>query len=44
MKYIIPLFSKIPFIVAFLLVENVNAQTEIKGNAPFLPLGMITSE
>ncbi|KUJ49984.1 hypothetical protein AR685_17345 [Chryseobacterium sp. JAH] len=35
------LFSKMTFTLAFFLILNVNAQTELKVNAPFLPVGMI---
>ena len=41
MMYTIRLFSKMTFTLAFFLILNVNAQTELKVNAPFLPVGMI---
>ncbi len=41
MMYTMRLFSKMTFTLAFFLILNVNAQTELKVNAPFLPVGMI---
>lgn len=41
MKYTMQLFSKMTFFTATSFFLKVNAQTEIKVNAPFLPLGML---
>lgn len=41
MKYTMQLFSRMTFFVATFLFLKVNAQTEIKVNAPFLPFGII---
>lgn len=41
MKYTMRLFSRMTFFVTTFLFLKVNAQTEIKVNAPFLPLGII---
>ena len=41
MMYTMRLFSKMTFAMALFLILNVNAQTELKVNAPFLPVGMI---
>lgn len=41
MKYTMKLFSKMTLFTATSFFLKVNAQTEIKVNAPFLPLGMI---
>lgn len=41
MKYTLKVFSKITFVTAISFFLKVNAQTEIKVNAAFLPIGMI---
>lgn len=41
MKYTMQLFSKMTFITATSFFLKIHAQTEIKANALFLPLGMI---
>lgn len=41
MKYTMKVFSRMTFVTATSFFLKVNAQTEIKGNAAFLPVGMI---